>query len=208
MSLHLTDTTRRRLDLFEQVSVLILYGCLVSRLLPDAIATGGLLAVVLLLLSEGVVCFLLVFRRPTSDISQKPEDWLVAAAGSFLPLMVVKGGDMVFGHVGPFLMLAGMIVHIGAKLSLLRSFGVVAANRGVKIGGLYSYVRHPMYAGYILTHIGFLLFSPSLWNAAIYGAVWTFLVARIVAEERILNADADYRKYARRVRHRIVPGIY
>ena len=210
MKPRMTATSRRRLDLFEQVSVLVLFSWLVIRLLPDAFATGHLLAVVLLLLSEGIVCFLILFRRPTTNISQKPGDWLIAAAGTFLPLMVSKGsgGDAILGHLGPLLMLAGLIVHVGAKLSLLRSFGLVAANRGVKSGGIYSYIRHPMYAGYMLTHIGFLLSSPSLWNAVIYSAVWTFLVARIVAEERVLNADAEYRAYARRVRHRIVPGIY
>ncbi len=34
------------------------------------------------------------------------------------------------------------------KVLLGLSFGVVAANRGVKIGGPYSFIRHPMYAGY------------------------------------------------------------
>lgn len=208
MKLNVTAASRRRLDKFEQLSVLVLYGWLVSRLWPEAAAIGGHVAVLLLLLSEGLVCVLLVIRRPTSNISVNLEDWVVAAAGSFLPLLVSRGGEPVLGALGPLLMLAGIFVHLSAKLTLMRSFGLVAANRGIKVRGPYSYVRHPMYAGYMLTHIGFLLASPSLWNAAVYAAVWTLLVARIIAEERVLNDDPNYGDYARLVRHRIVPGIY
>jgi protein-S-isoprenylcysteine O-methyltransferase Ste14 len=122
--------------------------------------------------------------------------------------MIDTGGEPVLGFLGPYILLLGMLTHIVAKLTLLRSFDLVAADRGIKVGGLYAYVRHPMYAGYMLTHVGFLLASPSLWNAAIYAAVWSFLVARMVAEERILCNDPQYREYARLVRHRVVPGIY
>jgi len=206
--LHLTAESRRRLDRFEQLSVLVLYGWLLSRLWPEAAAAGGYLAVLLLLLSEGLVCVLLVIRRPTSNISVNLEDWVVAAAGTFLPLLVSKGGEPVLGALGLFLLVAGILAHLSAKLMLMRSFGLVAANRGIKIRGPYSYVRHPMYAGYMLTHVGFLLASPSLWNAAVYAAVWTLLGARMIAEERVLNDDPKYRAYAQLVRHRIVPGIY
>ena len=208
MKLHLTAASRRRLDMFEQLSVLVLYSWLVSRLWPDATPAGGYLVILLLLLSEGLVCVLLVIRRRTSNISLNLVDWIVAAAGTFLPLLVSKGGEPVLGMVGPLLLLIGMLTHLSAKLMLMRSFGLVAANRGVKVRGPYSYVRHPMYAGYMLTHIGFLLASPSLWNAVVYAAVWTLLAARIIAEERVLNEDPNYRAYARSVRHRIVPGIY
>lgn len=104
--------------------------------------------------------------------------------------------------------MAGILAQVSAKLMLMRSFGLVAANRGIKIRGPYSYVRHSMYAGYMLTHVGFLLASPSLWNAAVYAAAWTLLVARMIAEERVLSDDPNYRNYARRVRHKVVPGIY
>lgn len=203
-----TEASRRKLDLFEQLAVIGLYGWLVIRLLPEAVATGGLFAVLLLLLSEGVVCVLVIVRRPTTDISPQPADWAIAAAGTFLPLMVDTGGEPILGFLGPYVLLVGMLTHIAAKLTLLRSFGLVAANRGIKVSGLYSYVRHPMYAGYMLTHVGFLLASPSLWNAAVYAAVWSFLVARMIAEERILSQDPEYRNYAKLVRHRILPGVY
>ena len=43
----------------------------------------------------------------------------------------------------------GLLVVIGGKLSLGRSFGLMPANRGVVSSGLYRIVRHPIYLGYL-----------------------------------------------------------
>ncbi len=196
---------RRMLDLFEQVAVLALYGWLVFRLWPSDFANWF---PVLLLLSEGLVVFLLLIRRPTDRISTKGRDWALAAGGTFVVLLVDNGGPPLSKALGGFLLVMGLAIHVGAKLSLLRSFGLVAANRGVRVGGLYRLVRHPMYAGYMLTHIGFLLVAPSLWNAAIYAAAWALLIARIHAEEQVLGEDPAYRDFKMRVRYRLLPGIF
>lgn len=97
---------------------------------------------------------------------------------------------------------------MGAKFSLLRSFGLVAADRGIKQRGLYAVVRHPMYAGYIMTHIGFLLIAPSWWNLAVYIAAWVLIIVRISAEERVLSANPQYRDYMTGVRYRFLPGVF
>lgn len=208
MTFHLTDVHRRRLDLFEQLSVLFLYVWLFARLWPDSMDAEGFLAILFLLISEGLVCFLLIIRRPTLNISLNLKDWLIAATGSFLVLLVNKGGDPMLPTVGACLLLVGLIIHLSAKLALWRSFGLVAANRGIKVGGLYAYVRHPMYAGYMLGHVGFLLASPLLWNAVLYAVTWALLLARMSAEEKILMNDPKYQAYARVVPYRVVPGIY
>jgi len=196
---------RRLLDLFEQIAVLVLYGWLVYRLWPQDFTNWF---PVLLLISEGLVVLLLLIRRPTDRISTKGRDWALAAGGTFVVLLVGKGGPALAPALGGFLLIVGLAIHVGAKLSLLRSFGLVAANRGVMAGGLYRFVRHPMYAGYMLTHIGFLLVAPSLWNAAIYAAAWALLIARIYAEEQVLSQDAAYQALKTRVRYRLVPGVF
>ena len=65
-----------------------------------------------------------------------------------------------------------------------------------------------MYFGYTLTHIGFLLFSPSDWNLALYVTGILFQISRIFREERILSADPTYRAYAQAVPYRLVPGLF
>lgn len=199
--------SRRLLDLGEQIVVLILYSWLVYRLWPKEFSASNWYPL-LILLSEGLVVFLLLIRRPTERISTKGRDWALAAAGTFVVLFVDQGGAPIHGPLGAVLMLIGLAIHVGAKLSLFRSFGLVAANRGVRVGGLYRLVRHPMYAGYMLTHAGFLLVAPSLWNVAIYAVAWAFLVARIYAEEQVLSEDAAYQAFKSRVRYRLVPGIF
>jgi protein-S-isoprenylcysteine O-methyltransferase Ste14 len=198
---------RRLLDLVEQLAVLLLYSWLVFRLWPKDFSAAHWYPV-LILLSEGLVVLLLLIRRPTDRISTRGRDWALAAGGTFVVLLIDQGGAPILGPLGAFLMLFGLVIHVGAKLSLLRSFGLVAANRGVRSGGLYRLVRHPMYAGYMLTHLGFLLVAPSLWNAAIYAAAWALLIARIYAEEQVLSEDAAYQEFKSRVRYRLVPGLF
>jgi len=203
----LAASRRRLLDHFEQVVVVVLYVWLTLRLWPDNISASNWLPLIMLL-SERIVVVLLLLRRPTERISMNLQDWALAAGGTFLFMLVDESGTPMLGALGAGLMLLGLIVRCSAKLSLRRSFGLVAANRGIKVGGAYRIVRHPMYAGYILAHIGFLLTSPTLWNLTVYVSGWALLVARIYAEERVLSEDPDYQAFKARVPYRLVPGIF
>src|SRR3712207_5894222 len=103
-----------------------------------------------MLCSEGSVVLFVLCRRLTTDISLKPMDWLVAVLGTTMPLLAVpeshSSGLSGLSILWAFLALGGFMLQIAAKLTLRRSFGIVAANRGVKVGGPYRIVRHPMYA--------------------------------------------------------------
>ena len=161
------------------------------------------------MVSEGVVVVLLVFRRPSIQVSRSPWDWLVGIAGSFLVLLVRPTGEAgAFEAAGSALQLVGAGFQLYGKVELGRSFGIVAANRGVVSTGPYRLVRHPIYLGYLVTHAGFLLSNMSARNVAIYGAAYFFQVARIFAEERILSQDGRYREYLRSVRYRLIPGLF
>jgi protein-S-isoprenylcysteine O-methyltransferase Ste14 len=161
------------------------------------------------MVSEGVVVVLLVFRRPSRSVSRRPWDWLAGIAGSFFVLLVrPTGGTAVTDAAGFALQLFGTGFQLYGKVALGRSFGIVAANRGVVSSGPYRLVRHPIYLGYLVTHAGFLLSNPSARNVAIYAAAYVFQFARIHAEERILAQDGEYRDYLRNVRYRLIPGVY
>ena len=75
--------------------------------------------------------------------------------------------------------------------------------------GVYSVVRHPMYAGGSL-----LLFGIPLWLESYVGALVACfavatLVARIFLEERFLRRElARYDAYASRVRYRLIPFVW
>lgn len=192
------------LDPFERVVVFILIAQFLVRFIP----TVGLQPYnILLMFSEGLSAgFILVRRR--GETAATIGAWIAAFVGTFAPLLAVPGGAMLSAVTGVSLMFAGLTISISAKIVLRRSFGIVAANRGVRRGGPYSLVRHPMYFGYLLTHIGFLAISFMAANVAIYVLCWTAMVFRIRAEEDVLLRDPAYRDYAREVRWRLLPGIW
>jgi protein-S-isoprenylcysteine O-methyltransferase Ste14 len=203
----MTLQQRRRLDRFEQIAVVIAYIFLVIRVWPSEFLVANITPI-LLLISEGTVVVFLILRRPTDEISVRPFDWIIAAGGTFLVLLVGKGGDPVSVQIAFFFITYGIAVNIFGKLSLRRSFGLVAANRGIKQHGMYAFVRHPIYAGYMLTHIGYLLFAPSWTNFLVYAGAWFFFVLRIFAEEKILLEDKVYQSYSGNVRYRLIPLVF
>lgn len=194
-------------DRFEQILLITAGIWLIIRLWPEDI-TYTYIDIYLLLFSESVAVLFVLLRRSTQDISLRFRDWAAAITGSAGPLFVGAGGEPIAYNFGVALLFLGIIIHIAAKLSLNFSFGIVAANRGVKSSGVYYVVRHPMYLGYMLSHSGYLLAAPSWRNLAIYTIVWTAFVIRILAEERVLMKDPAYRKLAERTRWRLVPFVF
>ena len=98
---------------------------------------------------------------------------------------------------------------IAGKLSLGRSFGLMPANRGIVSTGLYRLVRHPIYMGYLVTHVAFVAANPTPWNMLTAGERRTSaLLARAVCEERTLARDRAYREYQQVVRWRVMPGVF
>jgi len=206
-------THRRRfdglLDWLERAIVLVFFGWLVLRILV-VYSTKGAPGDLILLPSEGLVVLLVLIRRTANDISRRPGDWILAFAATTAPLLVqpTMQQALIPPVVGVSLMLAGMVVQVHAKLVLGRSMGLVAANRGLKLEGPYRYLRHPMYAGYLLTHCGFLMMNPSGWNLAVYAMCYALQIPRLLAEERLLCCDPQYVAHIASVRYRLVPGLF
>ncbi|WP_408263223.1 methyltransferase family protein [Paraburkholderia phytofirmans] len=140
----------------------------------------------------------------------RPFAFLCAMGGTyyFLAVRLAPGVQLVPEAVGAALQLLGIGWQLFAKASLRRSFGILPANRGVVSRGAYRFIRHPMYLGYFITDIGFLLVNFGLQNLLVYGCQFALQVGRIVREERLLSADEGYRTYKGRVRYRVIPGLF
>jgi len=82
-------------------------------------------------------------------------------------------------------------------------------NQTVVDRGVYSVVRHPMYAGAVPLLIGMPLWLES-YAAALLAIVPSLLLAlRILIEERFLKRNLQgYVEYADRVRYRLVPFFW
>lgn len=204
-----TTLRDRIIDHAERALLLLLYVWLAARLIHGYLSDGRL-PNLLLLPAEGLVVVFTLTRHRASEISRHPGEWFIAVAATCLPMMVVTGSPTgrIPQQMGGVLLLMGLMIQMHAKFSLGRSFGCVPANRGIKIYGPYRFVRHPIYLGYLLSHLGFLLINPAVWNLLIYAFSDGLQVPRILAEERLLNADPVYREYRSQVRHRLIPGLF
>ena len=56
-----------------------------------------------------------------------------------------------------------------------------------------------MYLEIPLTHVGFLLANPTVWNGILYAACYGLQIPRLVVEERLLRQDPQYEGYMGRV---------
>ena len=75
--------------------------------------------------------------------------------------------------------------------------------------GVYSVVRHPMYAGAVLLIVGMPLWLESSAGALLASVPIAVIVLRILVEERVLRRELPgYDGYTERVRYRIVPFVW
>jgi len=196
-------------DLAARACVGALFVLLSWNFLSDFIRTGRITGL-LFLVSEALVVILTIVRRRAQTIDRSP----MAAALTAISLLgppLVRPADVP--ALAPDLVTAlvstiGVLIVIAGKVTIGRSFGLVPANRGVVASGPYSMVRHPIYAGYLLTHAATLALFPSVWNVAIIVIADTALVFRALAEERVLSADSEYQSYCGRVAWHLVPGVF
>ncbi len=149
-------------------------------------------------------------RRPPTAVTTRARHWLVAFGGTFGGVLLRPSGwhSALGVIVGTVLQGGGLVLAAAALVTLGRSFGFAAADRGLKVTGPYRAVRHPLYGAYVLLQLGYLAQSVSVSNVAIVTVVISCDVARALAEEQLLKANATYRDYCARVPWRLVPGLW
>ena len=176
------------------------------RLAPTLVHDPANLA---LLISDGLPLALVLVRRPAQAVTQSAADWFTAYAAALAPTLLTPGGHaLVDTRLCGVLMILGLLLNFYGKASLARSFGLVAANRGVQRSGPYRVIRHPIYAGNAVTQVGFLLANPTVFNLALCLAGMTLQVVRLRAEEKLLGQDPVYADYMAKVPYRLAPGVY
>lgn len=156
--------------------------------------------------------------------TQPWDKWLspVVAFGSVFVMLVAgldaryqwsDGFSLPVEILGLALILAGYLLGSYAFVENAFFSGTVRiqGERGHKVvsSGPYAWMRHPGYAGSLLASLGMPLLLDSAWAfipVVIFGA---FFVLRTRLEDRFLQANlTGYRKYAQRVRYRLLPGVW
>lgn len=127
---------------------------------------------------------------------------LVPAAFSFTGQVELPDGWQL---VGVATALAGSLFAAWAMWSLGRAYGIrtdLFEGHALKTDGAYAVVRHPMYLGIIVYHVGASLALESLALLIVTGLlVLPYTALRIAAEERVLRSAfaGSWDAYAGRV---------
>jgi protein-S-isoprenylcysteine O-methyltransferase Ste14 len=202
----LRETTR---DLAARALVGGLFVLLSCNLLADFMRTGHVTGL-LLIVSESLIVVLTVIRRPAQIIDRSTATAITTTLSIAGPplLRAADVPGLLPDVVTAIVSAIGLMIVIGGKMTLGRSFGIVPANRGIVARGPYMLVRHPIYLGYLITHVAFVIAQPTPLNIAIVVIADTALIARALIEERVLSADAEYQSYCRRVVWHLVPGMF
>jgi protein-S-isoprenylcysteine O-methyltransferase Ste14 len=163
-----------------------------------------------LVLEQLCVVVAYLVRRPARAVTTRLGDWLLAFGGTFgAVLLRPYGTHPHWGvRIGLVVQLVGVVMLAVSYLALGRSFGFAAADRGLVTRGPYAVVRHPVYAFYLVTLCGYLLQTVSLRNAVVAVFVLACDVGRAIVEERVLATNREYAAYRRRVRWRLLPGVW
>jgi protein-S-isoprenylcysteine O-methyltransferase Ste14 len=154
--------------------------------------------------------------------------WDLAIAGlaaGLLPLTgwAVAGLDVRFGWppaFAPWVQIAGAAACLLGYAIVIRAMLAnayfaatvrIQEERGHRVatGGPYRIVRHPGYVGRILFALATPLVLGSAWAFVPMGLAAALYVVRTALEDRTLRQELDdYEAYTRRVRYRLIPGIW
>ncbi|MBC7944556.1 MAG: isoprenylcysteine carboxylmethyltransferase family protein [Burkholderiales bacterium] len=157
--------------------------------------------------SETLTAAFFMFRTQPETVSVDPLDWLFAVAGTFTALLFSPAAWGIL-PVAKSMLVMGITLQILGLVSLNRSFALVAAKRQIKTAGMYRFVRHPLYAGYLLLFTGYILTNTTLMNVVLFVMTMGFLYVRMVREEKHLALDPAYGQYMRQVRYRVIPFMF
>jgi protein-S-isoprenylcysteine O-methyltransferase Ste14 len=106
------------------------------------------------------------------------------------------------------LLVCGMSWSVWSPRSLGRSVSVLAQARDVIDRGPYRWVRHPLYAGEIVSSLGVAIAMNSLIAFAFWLVLCGLQVYRALREEEVLlKALPAYRSYRRRTAA-LLPGVF
>ena len=165
----------------------------------------------LVLISEGYTLMLVLLARRASHRDMSPMAMAATVYATCCIVLLEPQGTTRLAPewVGAALLVISMAWVFTSKVYLGRSFGLLPAQRGLVNTGPYRALRHPIYFGYLIGHVGLLLANFSWLNLAVLLLLYVAQIVRIQREEAVLAAtSADYREYQQRVRWRMVPGVY
>lgn len=157
---------------------------------------------------------------PAAETEPRQKLILTVASAALIAMYIVSALDYRFG----WSFVPIWLVLVGDALVVLSFYGFfltfrqnafaaatvrVVSEQRVISSGLYAFVRHPMYASAVPLFLATPLALGSWWGLVPAALLLATLVWRLLDEERYLAGNLPgYTDYQRRVRTRLVPGIW
>lgn len=163
----------------------------------------------------------LLARRIRIHEKESTQRRIIKASGLiFLVGLLIPGLDHRYGWSDipvEAVLAADALVILGYALVFLVFLKNPFASRVVEVepgqsvisSGPYAVVRHPMYLGTSIMWLATPVALGSYWALPVFLVLPVVLVYRIMNEEEVLLRELPgYREYTRKVRYRLIPGIW
>ncbi len=214
-------TSRRRLDTGRIVMVPAAVAMLVVdvRAQLAAVAAAGSVGELLRGIGAVLACafYALIIwsylrRGPAVATTNSVTASAIAVTATFtpfaFPLLAGQAPGSVRQLAADTLLVAGTTWSVWSLRYLGKNLSVIAQARGVADGGPYRLVRHPLYAGEIVSALGLAVAAGSVPAMALWLALIGMQVYRARREEQVLlDALPGYREYRARTAA-LVPGLF
>lgn len=172
------------------------------------------LEMILWLVSQTLMVGFAVFRTTPKRVTVNPVYWLIElmAFGSWFLYWAVRkdaAPTVAPEWLTAAIAVLGLVILIGGRLSLARSFGYLPAQREIRVAGMYAVIRHPLYVAILLNGIALFLhhFSVMMFIAVLINNFF-FLLKALIEENYLGSHSPEYRAYLQRVRWRYIPYVF
>jgi protein-S-isoprenylcysteine O-methyltransferase Ste14 len=151
-------------------------------------------------------------RAPAVATGESKIAWVIAVVATFAPLPFPLLHGAVPGlarqMAADLLLVAGMAWAVWSLRCLGRNLSVIAQARGIADRGPYRLIRHPLYAGEIVSALGLALAAGTLAAFVLWLGLVAMQVYRARQEEKVLLAALPgYAVYRARTAA-LLPGIF
>jgi len=181
-----------------------------GSLAPDALHYGTGVANLIWAVGAALMGVLSLVRIPPNAAMVNLRSILAVAGMTLVPAQIrpTVASVGILASCAVILELFGVVLSQVGRLYMGRSFGLLPANRGVITTGPFRLVRHPIYLGWFILTVGYVMAYPNVLNALAVICTLPFMMWRIDLEEKLLCEDPSYRAYAERVRYRLIPWLF
>lgn len=113
---------------------------------------------------------------------------VLAYLSSAIPLLYLDStvSSKTLFLASDLLAIVGFLIVVLATVELGTSIGISPANRGLVRSGIYRYIKHPMYLGYVVSEIGLVILNPL--NTILLAISIVFYGFRARAEKIVLQS--------------------